>query len=175
MKLIKVNLGKRSYDIIAGSNIINLLPKFITKLNLGCDAYIITNARIKNKYGGALNKILKQSGLNVRFKTIPDTEKSKSIERATLLIKDIAHYDKRRQIFIIAFGGGVIGDLAGFTASIYKRGIPYIQIPTTLLAQVDSAIGGKTGVDLPQGKNLVGAFYQPRLVFSDVKLLMSVV
>ena len=171
MRLIKVSLKKRSYSILAGSNIIKLLPKFITKLNTGCDAYIITNTLIRNKYGGALNKILKQSGFNVRFKTIPDTEKSKSIEMSTLLIKDIARYDKRRRIFIIAFGGGVIGDLSGFIASVYKRGVPYIQIPTTLLAQVDSSIGGKTAVDLPEGKNLVGAFYQPRLVLSDVKLL----
>jgi 3-dehydroquinate synthase len=156
-----------------GSNIIRLLPKFITKLNIGCDAYIITNAVIKNKYGSALNRILRQAGFNPRFKTIPDTEKSKSIETATLVIKDIARYDKRRRIFIIAFGGGVIGDLSGFIASVYKRGIPYIQIPTTLLAQVDSSIGGKTAVDLPQAKNLLGAFYQPKLVLTEVKLLKT--
>lgn len=173
MEIIKVNLKKRSYAIIVGSGIINLLPKFITKLDIGYDAYIITNAPIKNKYGSALNKILKQSGFNVRFKSVPDTEKSKSMETATLLLKDIAHYDKRRQVFILAFGGGVIGDLAGFLASIYKRGIPYIQIPTTLLAQADSAIGGKTAVDLTEGKNLAGAFYQPRLVLSDVKFLKT--
>jgi len=173
MEIIKVNLKKRSYAIIVGSGIINLLPKFITKLDIGHDAYIITNAQIKNKYGGALNKILKQSGFNARFRIVPDTEKSKSMETATLLLKDIAHYDKRRQVFILAFGGGVIGDLAGFIASIYKRGVPYIQIPTTLLAQADSGIGGKTAVDLTEGKNLVGAFYQPRLVLSDVKFLKT--
>ena len=173
MKIIKVNLKKRSYDIIVGSYIINLLPKFITKLGIGLDAYIITNVPIKNKYGRVLSKILKQAGFNVRFKLIPDTEKSKSIETASLIIQDITHYDKKREVFIIAFGGGVIGDLAGFVASIYKRGIPYIQIPTTLLAQVDSGIGGKTAVDLIQGKNLVGAFYQPRLVFSDVGFLKT--
>jgi 3-dehydroquinate synthase len=92
---------------------------------------------------------------------------------ASSIIKDIARYDKKKQIFVIAFGGGVIGDLAGFVASIYKRGIPYIQIPTTLLAQVDSSIGGKTAVDLTEGKNLVGAFYQPRLVFIDIKVLKT--
>ena len=173
MKAIKVNLKNRSYDIIVGPGIIKLLPAFIAKLGIGNSAYIITNARIKNKYGAALNKILKRAGFNARFKTIPDTEKSKSIGKAGLLIKDIAHYDKRRRTFIVAFGGGVIGDLAGFIASIYKRGAPYIQIPTTLLAQVDSAIGGKTGVDLPEAKNLVGAFYQPRLVLSDVGFLKS--
>lgn len=171
MKIIKVNLKKRSYNIIIGNNIINLLGKYIRKLNIGCDAYVITNASIKNKYGKALSGALKQSGFDVRFKLIPDTEKSKSIETASSVLKDMVGYDKKKRVFIIALGGGVIGDLAGFIASIYKRGIPYIQVPTTLLAQVDSSIGGKTAVDLIQGKNLVGAFYQPRLVFSDVRFL----
>lgn len=173
MELIRVNLKKRSYAIIVGSGIIDFLPKFINKLDIGYDAYIITNTPIKNKYGHRLKKILRQSGFNVRFKSVPDTEKSKSMKMAGLVLKDIAHYDKRRQVFILAFGGGVVGDLAGFIASIYKRGIPYIQVPTTLLAQVDSAIGGKTAVDLTEGKNLAGAFYQPRLVLSDVKFLKT--
>lgn len=173
MKTIKLNLKKRSYSIIVGSHIIGLLGTYISKLNIGSDAYVITNKAIKNKYGRALNKTLKQAGFDVRFKLVPDTEKSKSIEMASSVIKDIVHYDKKRRIFIIAFGGGVIGDLAGFIASIYKRGTPYIQVPTTLLAQVDSSIGGKTAVDLSQGKNLLGAFYQPRFVFSDVEVLKT--
>jgi 3-dehydroquinate synthase len=90
-----------------------------------------------------------------------------------LVIKELARFDQKKKVFIIAFGGGVVGDLAGFVASVYKRGINYVQIPTTLLAQVDSAIGGKTAVDLDLGKNLVGAFYQPRLVFSEVSFLKS--
>lgn len=173
MKIIKVDLKKRAYNIIVGSNVIKQSGSLITKLHLGSDGYVITNTSIKNKYGSILYKILKQSGFNVRFKTIPDTEKSKSIEVSTLVIKDIAHYDKRKKIFIVALGGGVIGDLSGFVASIYKRGIPYIQIPTTLLAQVDSSIGGKTAVDLLEGKNLLGAFYQPRLVVSDISFLKT--
>jgi len=173
MQIIKLNLKKRSYNIIVGSNILNLLGRYISKLNIGFDAYVITNVSIKEKYGQILGKILKHSGFNVRFKLVPDTEKSKSIEMASLIIKDIAIYEKKKQPFIIALGGGVIGDLAGFIASIYKRGIPYIQVPTTLLAQVDSSIGGKTAVDLIEGKNLVGSFYQPRMVFSDVKILKT--
>lgn len=173
MHILKLNLKKSPYNIIIGSDILNHLGKYVCKLNIGCDAYVITNAFIKNKYGGLLNKILKESGFTVRFKVVPDTEKSKSIEVATLVIKDIMHYDKKRRIFIVAFGGGVIGDLAGFIASIYKRGVPYVQVPTTLLAQVDSSIGGKTAIDLSQGKNLVGAFYQPRIVFSDVNILRT--
>jgi 3-dehydroquinate synthase len=173
MKIVKVRLKKRSYDIIIGASILSLLGKRIKKLKLGCDAYVITNARLKNKYGKALSDALKSSQFNVRFKLVPDTEKSKSIATASRVIDDLTRYDRKKRIFIVAFGGGVIGDLAGFIASIYKRGVPYLQIPTTLLAQVDSAIGGKTAVDLIQGKNLIGAFYQPRLVFSDVRLLES--
>ena len=173
MKIIKLNLDKRSYKIVVGYDIINSIAKFITKLNIGLDAYVITNAAIKSRYAQLLKKSLKRSNLNLKFKTVPDTEKSKSIKTFCSIISDIARFDKRRRIFIISFGGGVIGDLSGFIASVYKRGIPYIQIPTTLLAQVDSSIGGKTGIDLPEGKNLVGAIYQPRLVFSDVKFLKT--
>ncbi|MBF0512414.1 MAG: 3-dehydroquinate synthase, partial [Candidatus Omnitrophica bacterium] len=89
------------------------------------------------------------------------------------LLRQISLYDVNKKIFIIALGGGVIGDLAGFAAAIYKRGVPYIQVPTTLLAQIDSSIGGKTAIDLETGKNLVGAFYQPRLVVSDTKVLKT--
>jgi len=173
MKTIKVNLKKRSYNIIVGSGTINLLGKYIRKLNIGSDAYIITNPLIKNKYSGLLDKVLRKSGFSLKYKLVPDSEKSKSIETAAAVIKDIAGYDKKRQLFIIALGGGVIGDLAGFVASIYKRGIPYIQLPTTLLAQVDSSIGGKTAVDLIEGKNLVGAFYQPKLVLIDTNVLKT--
>jgi len=171
MKIIKLNLKKRSYNIVAGSHIIGLLGGYIKKLNIGRDAYIITNAAIKSRYARVLERTLRGSGFESRLKLIPDTEKSKSIQIAASIIEDLASYDKKRKVFIIALGGGVVGDVAGFVASIYKRGIPYIQIPTTLLAQVDSAIGGKTAVDLVQGKNLVGAFYQPRLVFSDASFL----
>ena len=173
MKTIRLELKKRSYDIIVGSNILGRLGRYISKLNIGYDAYVLTNASIKNRYGNSLEKSLKQSGLSVRFKLVPDTEESKSIERASLIIKDLAHYDKAKRIFIVAFGGVVIGDLTGFVASIYKRGVSYLQVPTTLLAQVDSSIGGKTAVDLVEGKNLIGAFYQPRLVLSDVKFLKT--
>jgi len=173
MKIIKLNLKKRSYNIVVGSRIIGLLGAHLKKLNIGLDAYIITNTAIKSRYARVLERTLRGSGFEARLKLIPDTEKSKSIQIASSLIEDLASYDKKRKVFIIALGGGVVGDVAGFVASIYKRGIPYIQIPTTLLAQVDSAIGGKTAVDLAQGKNLVGAFYQPRLVFSDVAFLKT--
>lgn len=173
MHTIRLNLKKRSYNIYIGNRIISLLGQYIRKLNLGDAAYVITNALIKNNYGSRLSKSLRDAGLGVRFKVVPDTEKTKSLGYLSLIMEDLANYDKKRKIFIIAFGGGVIGDLVGFVASIYKRGTSYVQVPTTLLAQVDSSIGGKTAIDLIQGKNLLGAFYQPRLVLSDLALLKS--
>lgn len=173
MPKVKVNLGKRSYAIIIGCGILNQLGGYLAKLNLGTDAFIITNNFLKNKYGAKLFCALSGSGLSAHFKVVADSEKSKSIQTASSVIKDLAKFDRNKKVFIIAFGGGVIGDLSGFVASVYKRGIGYIQVPTTLLAQVDSAIGGKTALDLDSGKNLVGAFYQPRLVFSDIAFLKS--
>lgn len=173
MHRVRVNLSKRSYQIIIDSGILYQLGVYLKKLKLGTDAFIITNAFLKNKYGGKLAKVLSGSGFNCHFKLVADSEKSKSIRTASRVIKELAKFDQKKKVFIIAFGGGVVGDLAGFVASVYKRGIGYVQIPTTLLAQVDSAIGGKTAVDLDLGKNLVGAFYQPRLVLSEIDFLKS--
>ncbi len=173
MNSIKVNLGNRSYRIVVGYDILPSIGAYITKLNIGRDAYVITNLAIKKKYASPLASALNTCGFHLRFRIIPDSEKSKSVAVFSSIISDIAKFDKKKRTFVIAFGGGVVGDLSGFVASIYKRGIPYIQVPTTLLAQVDSAIGGKTGIDLEEGKNLVGAFYQPRLVFSDVRFLKT--
>ena len=173
MQKVKVDLGNRSYQIVIGKGILAQLGAFLKKLNLGTDAFIITNNFLKDKYGAQLSRALLKEGFNCHFQVVPDSEKSKSIRTASVVIKDLAKFDKQKKIFIIAFGGGVVGDLAGFVASVYRRGTSYVQIPTTLLAQVDSAIGGKTALDLDLGKNLVGAIYQPKLVFSDVELLKS--
>lgn len=173
MHKVSVNLGKRAYNIIIGEGILDQLGAYLKKMDIGTDAFIISNAFLKNKYGVKLSQVLSGNGFNCYFKLVADSEKSKSIQTASAVIKDLAKFDQKRKVFIIAFGGGVVGDLAGFVASVYKRGINYIQIPTTLLAQVDSAIGGKTAVDLDLGKNLVGTFYQPRLVFSEVNFLKS--
>lgn len=173
MQTIKVSIKGRSYAIVIGRDIMKSLVCLIKKLNIGDSAYTITNRVVFDRYGKILNRSLKEKGFGVRFKLVPDSEKSKSLKTAGAVINDIAGYDKKKKVFIVALGGGVVGDLAGFIAAIYKRGIPYIQVPTTLLAQVDSSIGGKTAVDLTVGKNLVGAFYQPRLVFCDVGLLKT--
>lgn len=171
IKVVKVKLKNRSYDILIGYNILPLLGDSLRRLPVGTDAYIITNASIKKKYGLSLVRVLREASFTHRFKMVADTEASKSMAMATSILKDIASHDKKKRFFIMALGGGVIGDLAGFVASVYKRGVAYIQVPTSFLAQIDSSIGGKTAVDLAEGKNLVGAFYQPRLVFSDVKFL----
>ncbi len=173
MREIKVNLKERSYKIHISAGALQKLKVILAPLKLGDTAYIITNYTVKKAYGSRLRKSLKQAGFGAIFKTVADSEKSKSLETASAVIKDLAKYDAKKRVFIIAFGGGVIGDLAGFVASVYKRGINYINIPTTLLAQVDSSIGGKTAVDLNEGKNLIGAFYQPRLVIADIGLLQS--
>jgi len=173
MHKVRVNLGKRSYRIVIGAGILYKLGADLKKMDIGTDAFIISNAFLKNKYGAKLWQVLSGHGFNCRFKLVADSEKSKSIETAAKVIKELVKFDQKKKVFIIALGGGVVGDLAGFVASVYKRGISYVQIPTTLLAQVDSAIGGKTAVDLDLGKNLVGAFYQPRLVFSEVNFLKS--
>lgn len=173
MRIVPVKLKGRNYNIVIGRNILPRIGVFLKRLKIGQDAVIITNARIKKLHGKAIVAGLSRYGFSVKFFEVPDSEKSKSASVAFRLIEKIAEYDVKRRVFVVAFGGGVVGDLAGYVAAIYKRGIPYIQVPTTLLAQIDSAIGGKVAIDLKVGKNLVGAFYQPKIVLSDVSLLKT--
>jgi 3-dehydroquinate synthase len=173
MKQIKVNLGKRGYPILIGSGVLSQLKARLKRLRLGKVAVIVTNPTISKLYGPSIKRALQGSGAQVRLEEVPDSEESKSITECTNLITRFSDLDRGKGIFVVAFGGGVIGDLAGFAASVYRRGVPYIQVPTTLLAQVDSSIGGKVAVDLPCGKNLVGSFYQPQIVISDPRFLNS--
>jgi 3-dehydroquinate synthase len=174
MDPIKVRLGDRSYKILTGKSLPSAFPAEMAKLNLGSDAAIVTNPKVRALFGKAVKGILEKAGFKTKFIIVPDSEKAKSLGEAMKLLAALSDTDgKGRRLFVVALGGGVVGDLAGFAASAYKRGIPYIQIPTTLLAQVDSSIGGKVAVDLPEGKNLVGAFYQPKAVFIDISFLYS--
>lgn len=173
MNRVRVYLGDRSYDILIGDGLLSKSGGIIKKLKIGRDAVVITNKVLERAYGKTLKKSLNISGISVKFESVPDSEKAKSSHVLLKVLNHIAAYDKNRSVFIIALGGGVVGDLAGFAAAAYKRGIPYVQIPTTLLAQVDSSVGGKVAIDLPAAKNLAGAFYQPRVVISDVNVLMS--
>jgi 3-dehydroquinate synthase len=170
---VKVSLGDRSYDILIGAGLLSKSGTIIKKLGVGKDAVVITNKALERIYGKTLKSSLNKSGITAKFEIVPDSEKAKSSGILLKVLNHIAAYDKNRSVFIIALGGGVVGDLAGFAAAVYKRGISYIQIPTTLLAQVDSGIGGKTAIDLPAAKNLAGAFYQPKAVISDINVLAS--
>lgn len=173
MKVIKVNLKERSYPVIIGTNLLARAGRLVKKIPDVNNALVITNKRIKAFYGAKLASGLRSAGIKSHFIAVADSERSKSISTWVDVMHKISKFDRGRGITVIAFGGGVIGDLAGFVAACYRRGIPLVQVPTTLLAQVDSAIGGKTAVDLPFAKNLVGAFYQPKMVISDITLPMS--
>jgi len=173
MKTVSVSLTTNAYKIIIGNNNLLKLGAFLKSLKIGQDAVIITNPFVRRLYGKPVIEGLKKKGFTVKVLEVPDGEKSKSAKVAFKLMEAVAEYDCLKRVFIIALGGGVIGDLAGYVAAAYKRGIPYIQVPTTLLAQIDSSIGGKVAVDLPVGKNLVGAFYQPKVVWSDTAALFT--
>jgi len=162
-----------AYPIIIGHGILGKFPRYIRGLGLGKDAAVISHPSIERLYGVPLSAALKKAGYTVKILNVPEGEKSKSASCALRLLKQISAYDVDKNIFIIALGGGVVGDLAGFVAAVYRRGVPYIQVPTTLLAQIDSSIGGKTAIDLETGKNLVGAFYSPKLVFVDTGVLKT--
>ncbi|NQU73700.1 MAG: 3-dehydroquinate synthase [Candidatus Omnitrophica bacterium] len=173
MKVMKVRLKEKSYNIVVGNNIVRFFVDYLRKVNIGRHAIIVTTPVINRLWGKKLLGLLQRGGFNVRVEEVADTEKSKSTSTCLALLNRIANYGKSKKVFIIAFGGGVVGDLAGFAAAIYKRGVPYIQLPTTLISQVDSSIGGKVAIDLKVGKNLIGAFYQPRLVFSETTFLKT--
>jgi 3-dehydroquinate synthase len=173
MKKIIVKLKDKKYTIGVGSHILPQLGDAVAALEIGTDAVVITNRAVRKLYGAEVKTAFLRKRISVKFFEVPDSERSKSEEVAFRLIKEIARYDVRKKIFIVALGGGVVGDLAGFVAAIYKRGVPLVQVPTTLLAQIDSAIGGKVAIDLPVAKNLVGAFCQPKLVWSDVTALQT--
>lgn len=172
MKKISVNLCERSYQIVVGQDILKNLGEFINEREIGRDAFLVTNELLDKIYGERLKEILVKSKINVQSVVLSDGEKEKSLRNWEFLLERLAGFDGlEKQVFVIAFGGGVIGDLAGFVAATYRRGINYVQVPTSLLAQVDSGVGGKVGVNFLNIKNLIGAFYQPRLVFADVGIL----
>jgi 3-dehydroquinate synthase len=173
MNKIIVGLAERSYPIWIGEEIYADLGVALAEVNFPKKVAIITNPTVGDLYGDQIVAELVRSGHHVDVIRIPDGEEYKTI--ATLEeIFDVLidrHYD--RYCGLLALGGGVIGDITGFAAAAYLRGIPFVQVPTTLLAQVDSSVGGKTGVNHPRGKNLIGAFYQPKHVHIDVKVLQS--
>lgn len=171
MQRVKVELGDRSYEILIGRDLLADLGRRCQRIGLGARCAIITDSNVGPHYGKETQRLLEASGFQVTLVTIPAGEKSKSLNYVGHCYDAMARQRLERKSFVVALGGGVVGDLAGFVAASYLRGIPFIQIPTTLLAQVDSSVGGKTGINLKAGKNLVGAFYQPRLVVCDLATL----
>jgi len=173
MKTIEVDLSSNKYDIVIQSGIFKNSGEEITKIYKEKKIAVITDENVLELHGYELKKSLLNHSYDVRFITIKPGEKSKSLESLTKIYNDLIDFGITRSHLIIAFGGGVVGDLAGFAASTYLRGIDYVQIPTTLLSQIDSSIGGKVGVNLDKGKNLVGSFYQPKKVIIDSHVLTT--
>lgn len=173
MEKITVHLGERGYDILIGSGILSGAGEALKPLGLGSRIAVVTNSVVRPICGDFIEEVLQGSGFRVRMIEIPDGEVHKSLATAEKLYDALVDFNMDRTSTVVALGGGVIGDLAGFAAATYMRGIHFVNIPTTLLAQVDSAVGGKTGVDHPKGKNLIGAFYQPKLVICDLGQLKT--
>jgi 3-dehydroquinate synthase len=173
LQRVRVELGERSYDILIGKGLLSRAAEYLQPLKLGRRGVIITDTNVESRYAGPLCNALSKGGITAEVLSVPAGEASKSLRQAHRLFEKLPSLGLDRQSFVIALGGGVVGDLAGFVAASYLRGVALVQIPTSLLAQVDSYVGGKTGVNLPQGKNLVGAFYQPRLVLADLDTLAT--
>ncbi len=174
MPEVKVALGERSYSILIDRGLIPRLGELVRRvLPRARRALVITDANVAQHYGSTARAALEEAGFATTVAKVPPGEGSKSLAQAFNLYTSCVNAGLERSSVIVALGGGVVGDLAGFVAATYLRGIPFVQVPTTLLAQVDSSVGGKTGVDLPQGKNLVGAFHQPSLVVADLEVLQT--
>jgi len=169
-RTLKVELGDRSYPIVIGTGLLGSgfdLPKWIA----GPDCLVVSNETVAPIYAATLRKAL--AGKDTRTVTLRDGEAFKTLASVEIIIDELVASGANRDVTVIALGGGVVGDVGGFAAACYMRGVPFIQVPTTLLAQVDSSVGGKTGVNHAGGKNLIGAFHQPRLVLIDIDTLST--
>ena len=175
IKSLKVKLGARSYPITVGADLIDQVGSLIAETVAPPPRrlVIVTNDVIDRLYGRRVVASLRRSGLESSKITIKDGERFKTLKTAEAIFDRLVKDRVERTDLLIALGGGVIGDLTGFVAATYQRGVRFIQIPTTLLAQIDSSVGGKTGVNHPRGKNLIGAFHQPSMVIIDPGTLAS--
>ena len=171
MRKVNVDLAERSYPILIGTNLLPKLGAECARQKLAARCAIISDANVATRYAKVAFKSLRSAGFDPVLITVPAGELAKSLKTVQACYDQLAAHRIERKSFIVALGGGVVGDLAGFVAATYLRGIGFVQAPTTLLAQVDSSVGGKVGVNLKAGKNLVGAFYQPRLVLCDLNTL----
>jgi 3-dehydroquinate synthase len=170
---VRVHLDERGYEIVIQEGLLGRVGELLLPLTKGPDAVVVTNGPVKRLYGHRVLRSLKAAGFQPTVLSLPDGERTKSLKWVAAILDELVRRRYERKTLLLALGGGVIGDVAGFAASIYLRGIPFVQVPTTLVAQVDSSIGGKTGVNHPCGKNLIGSFYQPKLVLCDPDALRT--
>ncbi|MDD2581978.1 MAG: 3-dehydroquinate synthase [Desulfuromonadaceae bacterium] len=173
MGVLSVNLAENSYDIVIEPGALASLGERCRAVGLNGMAAVISNPTVAALYGTAVQRSLEGAGYRVAHIEIPDGEEYKNSATLNQVYDDLLAAGVDRGSFVVALGGGVVGDVAGYAAATWMRGIPFVQVPTTLLAQVDSSVGGKTGIDHPKGKNLIGAFYQPRLVLVDIETLVT--
>lgn len=162
-----------AYKVHIGSGLLSQCGTFVSEIHAPCLVALVTDSFVDMIYSSAVTRSLEGAGYRVVKFVLPAGERSKSMETYMSLLSFLVERGVTRSDLIVALGGGVVGDLAGFAAATYLRGMDFVQLPTSFLAQVDSSVGGKTAVDLPQGKNLVGAFWQPRLVLCDIKCLAT--
>ena len=172
-RTVRVGLGERAYDVVVGGGLLDKAGVLLAPLLKQGRTAIVSDATVWKLHGERLTKALAAAGISSQAIVVPPGEPSKSWDGLAEVSDRLLELELDRGDLIVAFGGGVVGDLAGFAAAIYKRGIDFVQIPTTLLAQVDSSVGGKTAIDTPRGKNLIGAFHQPKLVLADLDLLAT--
>jgi 3-dehydroquinate synthase len=173
MKTLHVDLASRSYPIYIGTNLLEQTALFEPHLKSSTTVFIVSNTTVAPLYAKTLTNTLTQLGKTVRLLELPDGESFKDWQHLQLIFDELLAHGADRQSMIVALGGGVVGDMAGFGAASFMRGIRFIQVPTTLLAQVDSSVGGKTGINHPLGKNMIGAFHQPVAVIADLNTLRT--
>jgi len=175
MQTLTVNLADRSYPIHVGENLLERVGEFLPAAGLRGKVAVVSNPTVAQLYLDVVHEALSAGGFDVVPILVPDGEEHKNLKSLAMIYDGLIAARLERKSCVLALGGGVVGDLAGFAAATYLRGVPYVQVPTTLLAQVDSSVGGKTGVNHADGKNLIGAFYQPKLVIIDVNVLQTLV
>ncbi|MGD9418877.1 MAG: 3-dehydroquinate synthase [Verrucomicrobiota bacterium JB025] len=174
MPTVHVDLADRAYDVIVEAGSLSKAGELITDANLaGKKLAVISDQTVASHHADTLVAALKATGFAPTLHTVPAGEASKSMSSVETLCREMIRAGHDRKSLVVALGGGVVGDLAGFVAAIFYRGVPFVQIPTTIVSQVDSSVGGKTGVNAPEGKNLIGAFHQPRLVIVDPETLRT--
>lgn len=171
MEPLIVSLGDRSYPIHIGSGVLSHLGSRLKDIDFPHHIAVVTNPTVADIYAEKVLESVRTSGFDASLITVPDGEVYKNMQVLQTIYDQLIEHKFDRGCGLLALGGGVIGDMAGFAAATFLRGIPFVQIPTTLLSQVDSSVGGKTGVNHPSGKNLIGAFYQPQLVLIDIDTL----